>query len=197
MDKTIQKIRHDVDTLISEAAEKSNALREKIETAKRMEAAAIEVMNEAFEKADVKAHHKAQDDLRSAQDAQKMYMKQLEKIEKEPLISKEVFDANIAAITDALDNAKRSAGRSVTALISQMKPIRDEYIDLIDYGNETMLKLQTEAYKDPVFLMAPEELQRHRMVQYTDNSMSPGAYVYRLLNGDFYSEYMTEDQSES
>ena len=186
MNKTILKIRQDAEALLADANAKREELTEKISSAKSMEIKATEEMEAAYAAADTRAYHRSQDGLRSAQDAQKMYNAQLNRLNSEQLIDKEIFDARCSSIMAELDSAKAEASKKIVDLIEQMQPIAAEYKNLVDFANETMLLLQEKIYKDPEFLKATEVLQQHKMVAY--KNMAPSSFVYYLTKLPFYTE---------
>ena len=194
MNKTIMKIKQDAEAILAEANAKRDDFTEKIKAAETMEAEATEAMSKAYNAADTKAYHKAQDDIRSAKDAQRMFKDHLKAIDAEPLITKEEYDARIASVMNALDEEKENALKKIIDLIDQLQPIASEFSEAVELGNETMLLLQAKVYKDPKYLLAGEGMKRFLVAEYKDLSLV--SFVHNLINNVYIKQQREEISHE-
>ena len=146
---------------------------EKLENAKKREAAALEEAEKAYKKAKVEDYHKAQEEARINHDAIQMYAAKLEDLKKEPVITKEKFNELREEIADYLGGVVEEDKESLRELVKEMIDIRDTEEPILDEGNALIEHLQKDLLKDPCGLFTangnfiPQPNQVKRFKDYT------------------------------
>ena len=146
---------------------------EKLENAKKREAAAQEEAEKAYKKAKVEDYHKAQEEARINHDAIQMYAAKLEDLKKEPVITKEKFNELREEIADYLGGVVEEDKESLRELVKEMIDIRDTEEPILDEGNALIEHLQKDLLKDPCGLFTangnfiPQPNQVKRFKDYT------------------------------
>lgn len=158
-----------IEKLRTEQGNEIRKARESLTAAKELLHNANDAMTEAYAKADVKTYHKAQDDIRSAQDAISMYEAKLTELNKMPLISKAEYEDIVSGIYAELKDVSLQAKKEFIEYVDNMQPVADEVRKAIEKGNRVLLTLQTEIYKDERLLTAgsSQEYLKKQFKDYT------------------------------
>ena len=104
---------------------------------------------EAYNNADLKKYHAAQENQRALQDTKGMYTLKLQKLKEEPIIDTAEYEKDAAEIMAAMAQAEEKLEKIITEFIKKLEPEGQAMGELILQGNELLETLQVDLYKDP------------------------------------------------
>lgn len=131
-----------------------NEYTEKLEAAKKREAAALEAAEKAYKNAKAEDYAKAQEEARVNHDVMQMYAAKLEDLKKDPIITQEKFNELRADIAEYLGGIVQEDKDSLRDLVKEMIEIKDNEEKDIDEGNALIEHLQRNLLKDPCGIFA-------------------------------------------
>lgn len=126
---------------------------EKCEAAKRREEAALKAAEEAYKEANTEEYHKSQEEARLSHDAMQMFGAKLEDLKREPVMTKEQFDAYYEAITEHLGKIVAADAKKVRALAKDLLEIKGREGKDLAEGNMLIEHIQKDLLKDPCGVM--------------------------------------------
>ena len=146
--ESLTKIDNAVQAVLDRHTEYVSDLEAKIANAKEMQAKAKEDAAKAYAAADVDAYHAAQDEDRSAKDAEAMYQQQLESALKEPMLSDADYQNYLSQIMQTLAEDVQDKKDTIIGLLDQIISIAEDNQKNIETGNMIIHKLQHDLMKD-------------------------------------------------
>lgn len=111
-------------------------------------AKALEAMEEATAAGDIKAYQKAKAERQDATDAKEMHEARQLALSKKPLITKEDYEKNVAAIYDEIAAIDEETKKKLVTLSEQMEAAALELRDAANKANEVLFHLQHDLYRD-------------------------------------------------
>ena len=109
---------------------------------------ATESMNAAYDAADVKNYHKAQDAIRTAQDTKGMYEKKLKELTEKKLLSDEEYKSLCDSINNDITKANEETKKALRKLIKDIWRICAGYNQNVKDAATLLHDLQYEIMKD-------------------------------------------------
>ena len=146
--ESLTKIDNAVQAVLDRHTEYVSDLEAKIANAKEMQAKAKEDAAKAYAAADVDAYHTAQDEDRTAKDAEEMYQQQLESALKEPMLSDADYQNYLSQIMQILAEDVQDKKDKIVGLLDQIISIAEDNQKNIETGNKIIHMLQHDVMKD-------------------------------------------------
>ena len=94
-------------------------------------------------------YNKAKNDLWTAQHSKELFLKQLDKLKREPLISKKEYSKLLDVTSELANAAHEDQNQRAALLIAEMKSIAEESRQTQQQANALMHVLQREVFKEP------------------------------------------------
>lgn len=182
---SITEIRKRAEKIMTDASAQKLNIEKKIESANEMIKQSSEAMTTAYNDADVKAYHIAQDEIRSAKDALEMYDNQLKALDKQSLISEEEYERMSSDIIKELTEITEESKEKIFSLIEQIFTIRDDLNNAVKTGNDLLFILQAQVYRDRDYLDAPEIMQFHKIKKFQGEA-SLKSFVNGIEHNGYY-----------
>lgn len=132
---------------LDESNEKKKVYDEAIIKAESELERATAQMNTAYDEADVKAYHKAQDAIRTAQDSKSMYSKKLLELEEKKLLKDEEYKALCDSINDEISSAEAETNEKLNAIIKELWIACVEYNQKVSEAKTLLHDLQYDIMK--------------------------------------------------
>ncbi|WP_427813513.1 hypothetical protein ACQKTA_09050 [Enterococcus sp. 22-H-5-01] len=98
---------------------------------------------------DVDEYNTAKNAIWSADHAKELYLKQVGKLKKAPLISRKEYQQLLAEITRSADSEHEDQNNRAAKLIAELKEISEESSQTWQQANQLMHLVQREVYKEP------------------------------------------------
>lgn len=98
---------------------------------------------------DVETYKKAKDSIWSAKHAKELYLKQIDKLMSEPLITQKEYQQYLADITNITKETHEEQNDRAAGLISELKDISEESRQTDLKANKLLNVLQREVFKEP------------------------------------------------
>lgn len=143
-----EEIRNLIKAKIDEANATKKAYNDAIVKAESDIEKATESMNAAYDAADVKNYHKAQDVVRTAQDTKGMYEKKFKELTEKKLLSDEEYKSLCDSITNDIATAEEETKEKLKALITDMWQICSGHNQIVKDAADILHDLQHEIAKD-------------------------------------------------
>lgn len=141
-------IREAVMPLLQGDSEKKKEYVEAISRADSEIEKAGELITEAYDKADVKGYHKAQEMQRTARDTKEMYEKKLSDLKANPLLSDSEYNRYCDDITNVIESAKTETIGKLNKIITDLYEVCSSYNKTVKDGNDLLHLLQFEIMRD-------------------------------------------------
>ena len=189
--KKINDIKKKIEGILAKQDTIRKEYESKISAAEKMITEGTAEMNAAYDRADAKGYHAAQDTIREAKDSIQMYEEYIKKMDTEHLVTQEEYidmrDTIIAELKKSVDASRVECVR----LIDKMKESTDDLADLVNYGNGILLNLQVNVYRDPAYYRAKNEVIRKQFVaRFNDYGLSD--VVNQITGYAFYQKWIAE-----
>ena len=146
--ESLTEIDNAVQAVLDRHTEYVSDLEAKIANAKEMQGKAKEDAAKAYAAADVDAYHDAQDEDRSAKDAETMYQQQLESALKNTMLSDADYQNYLSHIMQILAEDVQDKKDKIIGLLDQIISIAEDNQKNIEAGNKIIHKLQHDVMKD-------------------------------------------------
>ena len=187
--KKLQEVAAKINEMLEEHEREKTETAGKIRTARQMQREANEAGSESFSKLDVAGYHRAQDAAREAKDTAEMYQKQVERLEKAPLLSKEEYNNLVQEIMDELGCVVSKDKEKIISFIDKMLVIKEKESEIIEEGNRLLHILQHKCYKDDAcFVTAKGTKIYSETLEKKFKDYSVMWFVDRIKEGEFYKE---------
>ena len=118
--------------------------------AKEREAEAAKAAEQAYQKGDVKAYHKAQDEVRLNMDAAEMFTDKVKRIEAAPIIEKAEFDQICNDVFAYMDGVIEEDQAAIKDLAKELDKILKAEEKEMDEANAFLENVQRNVYKEKI-----------------------------------------------
>ena len=145
---TLKEIEAEIKAILDGSEQKKAELQGRIETAEQGEREATTKASDAYKIGDVKAYHKAQDEIRHCKDAQRMFTDMLKDETERQLLGGEAYKSYLDKITAVLDASTNETRNKVLDLLNKIIAESEKNSAVIEEGNKLMHALQHDVMKD-------------------------------------------------
>lgn len=149
---------------------------------------ATEEAIEAFSKADMQLYHQAQDAIRTAEDAIKMYEGLIAETDSKPLIDRDTYTTLKAEIIAALDCTVEDFDKETEAVIEAQEARADKFYDTIRQGNEMLETLCNHLLRPSNYAEMADGRRVLVKKNITYNNPSSVGLIDYLTGSSFYKE---------
>lgn len=147
--KNLEKIQSKVNEIQAAADKAAEELQAKINKATEERGAATAALLRAQDAADPEEYARAAAEARTRGDILELYSKQKAKLDTQPLISTEDYDAMVNQIMAELDQVNAKAKAEAAKHLEALKAIGRDSTEVINYGNDLLHQVQHDLFKDP------------------------------------------------
>lgn len=190
MNTKLEEIKNTIDELLADRTATRQKYEAKIEAAEKMKVEAIDKMELAYLGTNPSEYHKAQDELRTAEDMIKMYKAKLDGLSTGASITPEEYNKLLADITRIQLEEVTKGKKEIIELIDKTAPIYDRTLNTIEDGNKLIYDLQVKLAKDPKVVSPSGDINIFSLRQFNDRSLI--WLINNMRESNLYKEYKKE-----
>lgn len=166
----IADLKKKLEDLAAENTKTATENNKKLNEARAREAKLVEEADKAYKKMDLETFHKAQEELKLCQDAQKLYMGAIKRADFDPVITKEQFDDYFKQICEYLEDMIAEDRETLGELLAAIIYIRDREDKEMTAANKLIETMQKNLLKDPcgitnaggIFVEIPSMVKKYK-----------------------------------
>ncbi len=153
MTRTVKEIFQELKTMEDENAQLIKQRQEELEAILPTIEEAKQAIVKAKKKVDIEAYNKAKTDLWTAENAKELLEEELEKLQNNPLVSKEEYHRLAKDITVAAESVNAEILDKITKYFPEFEKLKEDFTRNIEDANKALSKLEhtigknTESYK--------------------------------------------------
>ena len=153
MTRTVKEIFQELKTMEDENAQLIKQRQEELEAILPTIEEAKQAIVKAKKKVDIEASNKAKTDLWTAENAKELLEEELEKLQNNPLVSKEEYHRLAKDITVAAESVNAEILDKITKYFPEFEKLKEDFTRNIEDANKALSKLEhtigknTESYK--------------------------------------------------
>lgn len=153
MTRTVKEIFQELKTMEDENAQLIKQRQEELEAILSTIEEAKQAIVKAKKKVDIEAYNKAKTDLWTAENAKELLEEELEKLQNNPLVSKEEYHRLAKDITVAAESVNAEILDKITKYFPEFEKLKEDFTRNIEDANKALSKLEhtigknTESYK--------------------------------------------------
>ncbi|MBM7710632.1 MULTISPECIES: hypothetical protein [Enterococcus] len=185
--KTLEELESYIKELASENTAELKGCKENIQKATTTIEKAEKDIAEAEAEVDAKKYSKAKEALWTAKHTKELYLKQKEKLEKNPIIDQKEYRNLLHEIMGEAKEIQDEQNRRAAELVNQIKEISDESVSTNKQANDLLHILQYDVYKDADALVAANGTVITRAKEY-QNEKSVSHFFRNKVSGTFLAD---------
>ena len=190
--KTFEEIEAKLSSLKSTNLTDIEKYQENIVKANQALKIANEKLTTSEETADLEAYNKAKDGIWSSQNAIELYLKQLDKSQNTPLVSKDEYNQMVSDIEKTADKLQDELNIKGAKLMAELKALADESNAVYHKADELLSIAQYDIYKDADCLVVSNGNRVTRAVEYKRADTVRSVYLGKYLGNTFLDDMTAE-----